>query len=132
MHTSICTGVHEGLYAVGNVLQNECGPRPTLAVAVARYGPVYLYKLIANCSLLLIVNCKLYFVDVNGDHETESTRWPSLCSRSSHILSAFLCSVQNIKNKSATWLLYRVLYSVLAAVVSATSLTLAPQCQEFH
>ena len=36
------------------------------------------------------------------------------------------------KNKSATWLLYRVLYSVLVAVVSATSLTLAPQCQAFH
>ena len=36
------------------------------------------------------------------------------------------------KKKSATWLLYRVLYSVLVAVVSATSLTLAPECQAFH
>ena len=54
---------------------------------------------------------------------TEATRWPRQCPRSSLLLSAFLCSVENI----ATWLLYRVLYSVLVAVVSATSLTLAPQ-----
>ena len=36
------------------------------------------------------------------------------------------------QKQTATWLLYRVLYSLMAAVVSAISLTLAPQCQAFH
>ena len=40
--------------------------------------------------------------------------------------SCLRCSTQR---QTATWLLYRVLYSLLAAVVSAISLTLAPQCQ---
>ena len=36
------------------------------------------------------------------------------------------------KKQSATWLLYRVLHGLLVAVVSASSLTLAPQCPAFH
>ena len=45
---------------------------------------------------------------------------------------AYSCLRCSAQRQTATWLLYRVLYSLLAAAVSAISLTLAPQCQAFH
>ena len=48
------------------------------------------------------------------------------------LLNTSLPAYTQLQKQTATWLLYRVLYSLLAAVVSAISLMLTPQCQAFH